>query len=235
MKNRNRLVMLTITGLILLTSAGVAPAQEAPWFVMSVRPVFAGGRSGAMTFNWKALGGLVDIEEDLRVKSTSYFAIQPEAFFMPTAGRGFIISASLPIGFGSGRFEETGGTEHIINEDEFNFLMWHLTVGLGYQWYFGMEKRTTLLLMSHLGLGGFRIGVKTIDEDGSTDMLGSLQSDISIGSTYRFISTFTLGGTLDFSYVGFSGETEGDEYWEVETAGNLGFLRLNALLGWAFF
>jgi len=235
MKIRGMIIAWVMALPLLLPCAGAALAQEAPWFVMSVRPVLAGSRSGSMTFNWQALGGLVDIEEDVDVASAGYFAIQPEALFMPTAGRGFIISAALPLAGGGGRFAETGGAGRVINEDVFNFVMWHLMLGLGYQWYFGMDRRTTLMLMSHAGVGTFKIGVKTVDEDGATDPLASMQADISVGSTYRFACNFTIGGSLDISYVGFSGETEGEEYWEVETAGGMTFLRLNALLGWSFF
>ncbi|MCZ7586553.1 MAG: hypothetical protein M5R36_26235 [Deltaproteobacteria bacterium] len=79
----------------------VAP-NPLPWFVMTGRLAFGGG-SGSATFDWESFNGLASHEEEnVPVKNLGHGAIYPEAFFMPTKARRFIISASLPMGGGSG-------------------------------------------------------------------------------------------------------------------------------------
>nr|HPM78939.1 hypothetical protein [bacterium] len=86
-------------------AGGDAAHANRPWFIMAARPVLAGG-AGSIQFNWEAFGGLADYDEDADFNA-GYMTIIPEAFFMPTKARQFIISASLPLAFGNGAFKET--------------------------------------------------------------------------------------------------------------------------------
>lgn len=204
-----------------------------PWFVMTARPVIAGG-AGSMQFNWEAFSGLADYDEDANFRA-GYMTIIPEAFFMPTKARQFIISASLPLAFGSGTFAETDDGKKVIDGESFRFFSWHIAVGLGYQWYFGAEERTNLFLMSHLGGGRYRFSVEYDGEDYTSDPLRSYYVDLSIGSTYRFQNNLVLGGSVDLGVMGFDGEAGDDDFLDVEVAGGFNMFRLNFLIGYAFY
>lgn len=214
---------------------GVAAEQVVlPWFVMTARPVIGGG-AGSMEFHWEGFAGLLDYNEEVNIVGANYASIIPEAFFMPTRGRHFIISASLPLGWGRGAFEDTDDPDKVIDGENFSYFSWFLTLGLGYQWYFGAEQRTNLFLMGHLGGGRFRFATEYAGETYSSDPMRAWYFDASVGSTHRFRNGFVLGGSLDFSTISFDGEAGGDDFFDVEVAGGLGLFRLNALLGYAWF
>ena len=213
-------------------AADDAANANRPWFVMAARPVIAGG-AGSIQFNWEAFGGLADYDEEADF-SAGYMTIIPEAFFMPTQARQFIISASLPLAFGSGTFEETDDKK-VIDGESFRFFSWHIAVGLGYQWFFGTEERTNLFLMSHLGGGRYRISIEYNDEEYTSDPLRSWYVDLSVGSTHRFENNFVLGGSLDLGVTGFSGEAGGDDFMDVDVNGGFNAIRFNLLAGYAFY
>ena len=206
--------------------------ENRPWFIMAARPVIAGG-AGSIQFNWEAFGGLADYDEEADF-SAGYMTIIPEAFFMPTQARQFIISASLPLAFGSGTFEETDDKK-VIDGESFRFFSWHIAVGLGYQWFFGTEERTNLFLMSHLGGGRYRISIEYNDEEYTSDPLRSWYVDLSIGSTHRFENNFVLGGSLDLGVTGFAGEAGGDDFMDVDVNGGFNAIRFNPLTGYAVY
>jgi hypothetical protein len=161
--------------------------------------------------------------------------IIPEAFFMPTHDRNFIISASLPFSWGSGKFAEADDPSKVIDGDKLGINYWSLVLGLGYQWYFGEQKRTNLFLMGHLGGGRLRFAVSHDNDDYVSDSLPMMYFDASIGSSYRFDSNFVLGGSLDFAAIGFNGRGGDGPFMDVDVEGRLGMTRLNVLLGYAWY
>jgi len=235
------LLMLAILVVPLLAFAQDQPAAPAPepaaqaivpWCVLAARPVLGGGR-GSAEFHWEAFGGLSDYDEEVDITGMGYLSIIPEAFFMPTSGRRFIISASLPIGGGTGTFEKTDDGR-VFDEEKFRYRTIFVNLGLGYQWYFGLEQRTNLFLMTHLGYGGYRFSVEYDDEDYTSDWLRSGYFDISVGSSYRFDNNLVLGGSLDLSGFSFTGEAGEEDFIDVDVDGGASFIRLNFLIGYAF-
>lgn len=214
--------------------AGVQKQVELPWFIMTAKPIFGGG-AGSVKFTWDTLGGVRDYDETANYRGAGYVGLAPEAFFMPTQGRHFIISASLPLISGSTKFAETDDPDKVIDGDKLRFNAVHLLLGLGYQWYFGAEQRTNLMLLSHLGGGTYRFAIEHEGDESVSDPLRSWYFDISIGSTHRFANNFILGGSLDLSNIGFSGQAGNDEFLDVYADGGLASMRLNAILGYAFF
>ncbi|NLH47658.1 MAG: hypothetical protein GX444_03535 [Myxococcales bacterium] len=214
--------------------AGIQKQVELPWFIMTVKPIFGGG-AGSVDFEWELNNRAAEHDETVNFRGVGYLGLSPEAFFMPTKGRHFVISASLPLISGTGKFAETDDPAKRIDGDKLRFNAIHLALGLGYQWYFGAEQRTNLMLLSHLGGGTFRYAVEHDGEEYVSDPLRSWYFDISIGSTHRFANNFILGGSLDFSNLGFSGQSADDEFLDAYTEGGLGSMRLNAILGYAFF
>jgi len=200
-----------------------------------------GGGSGSMDWHWNALAGLVDYEESVNF-AVGGMSIIPEAFFMPTRGRHFLISASLPITMGRGTFAESDSASidgeqrgEIIDGEKFTYLNYALALGLGYQWYFGAEQRTNLILMSHIGFGRFQFAMEWEGDRYNSDPLNSGMFDVSVGASHRFENNFVLGGTLDFWFQRFSGQAGEEDFLDVDVAGGMGQVRLNALLGYAFF
>ncbi|MDP8222253.1 MAG: hypothetical protein P9L99_02750 [Candidatus Lernaella stagnicola] len=209
-----------------------AAQSEQPWFVMTFRPEVAAG-FGNMTLEWDSFGGLLDYKEEAAIESVSAWGLTPEAFFMPTSGRHFIISATGMFGGGNGRFEEEAG--EVIDGEDLRFSYWHLAVGLGGQWFLGAAERTNLYLMAHLGGGRMRFSVDYEDEDATSDPLGAGYFDATIGSTYRFASNFVLGGSLALANQRFAGTADSGDFWNVNTSGSLLTTKLSLVLGFAVF
>jgi hypothetical protein len=204
-----------------------------PWFVMTGRLAFGAG-SGSMNFHWNSFGSFLDYNETAGF-SAGGMSIIPEAFFMPTSGRHFIISASLPMTVGSGTFTKYNDPTRVIDGQHFTYSNWALAIGLGYQWYFGAEQRTNLILMGHLGGGAYKLTVHWRGDDYTSDSMRSGIFDISVGSTHRFACNFVLGGTLDIWTQQFSGAAGGTNFFDTDIAGGMSQLRLNMIFGYAFF
>ncbi|MCL4233644.1 MAG: hypothetical protein KJ042_03890 [Deltaproteobacteria bacterium] len=233
---RTAVAMVIFCGCFLASRAiAQEPAASAvsalpPWCVLSIRPAMGGG-AGSMTTEWDVYDGTLNFEEAVEITGVSHTALIPEAFFMPTAGRGFTISASLPFGGGSG----TATSDNIFRDYDFAYRFVFLNVGLGYQFYFGAEKRANLALMSHLGFGRTQFTVDFPGDTATSKALGGGDFDLSVGSWYRFRGGFTLGGSLDYWVLTFSGDA-GDEGPIATTVSNggMGGVRLNALIGYGF-
>lgn len=231
--------VLAILALVLAMAASSIPAsaqeggEEPPWFVMTLRPAFGSG-SGSMNMEWEAYGGTLNLEDELTLGGVGHAALIPEAFFMPTAKRGFTITASLPFGGGSGKVD----SDVVFEDNDFAYRFFFLNLGLGYQFYFGPEKRANLALLSHVGGGRTQFQVEDANgETATSKALGAWDFDLSIGSWYRFPSNFVLGGSLDYWVMGFSGEAGESDDGVVDatvTSGGVGIMRLNGVIGWAF-
>lgn len=240
--NQEDAVKRAVVALVMILWCFLAPnalAQEMattpasalpPWCVLAIRPAMGGG-AGSMTTEWDVYDGTLNFEEAVEITGVSHTALIPEAFFMPTAGRGFTISASLPFGGGNG----TATSDNIFRDYDFAYRFVFLNLGLGYQFYFGAEKRANLALMSHLGFGRTQFTVDFPGDTATSKALGGGDFDISVGSWYRFRGGFTLGGSLDYWVITFSGDA-GDEGPIATTVSNggMGGARLNALIGYSF-
>ena len=229
-----RYALLSLLTFVLLLP-GIASAQDAqlPWFVMTVRPTLGAG-GGAITYSWDTFGGVADVEETVQIKSIGYFSVIPEAYFMPTKGRGFIISASLPISTGQGKFGTSDSDNNRLEDVELRQFSYFAVLGLGYQWYFGERKATNLMLLPHLGIGRYSYTVDYQGETYDSDPLGAGTFDITVGSTHRFDSNFVIGGSLDLDYIGFSGDLGGNDLFDAKVNGRNNLMRLSLILGYAF-
>jgi hypothetical protein len=137
-----------------------------------------------------------------------------EPYIMPTPDRGFIVSPLLTFGWGS------SGTL-----SSYNFSQYAIAVGLGYQWYFGAEKATSLYLMAHFG-GGQITRQKYLSG-------GFGYADATIGSLHRWKNGFLLGGALIADGL-FGRHTQSSEIFGGSNAvGDLEMWRLGAVLGYA--
>jgi len=241
---------------------GVRPIHpELPWCVLTGRLALGGG-GGTATFHWDTFGGMesFDYEEKNVSMSVGQLAIIPEAFFMPTRARHFIISASLPFGGGGGKMgrsreltngdfpAQPGGVEigarvgnrtlspgdRIFDGEKIGYRFWFLNLGLGYQWFFGAQQRTNLFLMSHFGPGRTQW---TIDYHGDTRTSNTLSAwdfDISVGSWHRWSNNFVLGGSLDLWWMGYQGKAGDSDIVDTYMRGGLFTPRLSLIAGYAF-
>ncbi len=233
-------LLWTAAFIISISIPAAAQAQESgknaklPWFVMTGR-VALGGGGGSITYNWDAIDGFVSHKETVNIKSVNYFGVIPEAFFMPTQGRQFLISASLPMGAGNGTYATTDSADKVIDGEKFHYNSVFLTLGLGYQWYFGEMQRTNFILMSHLGVGTYGFSVDYAGKNYASDRLGASYFDISAGMTHRWANNILFGGTLDLSTIRFQGQAGDSDFMDVQVQGAHNMARLNAMIGYAFF
>ena len=230
MKRLAIIILITMASTLLIVAAASAQEthQTLPWFMITVRPEFGGG-SGNVDLKWSSIGGYANHEEKPAIQGVGWGGLAVEPFFMPTKGRGFIVSPLLSFGRGTGKFSSVGP---IIDGQNMTFSQWVLAVGLGYQWYFGATKATNLYLMGHLGGGRITLSVDDNGWDSSDPMaLGYL--DVTIGSMHRWENGFLLGGALIFSGESFSGSTSAGNFWDVDASGQIQMWRLGLMLGYA--
>lgn len=229
MKRLSTIVLLALASTLVFVAA--AAAQELPWFMITVRPELGAG-DGNVDLTWNSGGRFGHHEEKPGVGGARWVGMAIEPFFMPTGGRGFIISPMLSFGRGSGSFSNVGTN---VDGQAMTFSQWLMAVGLGYQWYFGATKATNLYLMGHLGGGQVTFAVDDRGWQTSNPMaMGYL--DVTIGSMHRWDNGFLLGGAMIFSGENFKSyniPTGAGNFWNVDASGNIQMWRVGVMLGYA--
>ncbi|MCB1153198.1 hypothetical protein KDL45_06075 [bacterium] len=205
-----------------------------PWFVMTGR-IALGGGSGTAEYDWDVnfiedLVGDVGGKETVDIEDLSHGAFIAEAFFMPTKARHFILSAALSLGGGNG----TAVSNDVFDDEDYSYVFRTLSVGLGYQWFFGPKKNTNLFAMTHLGWGAYAFTVNFRGAEETSRAMGAFTYDLSVGSWHRFDSGFTLGGSLDYWALSYSGRAGDGGIIDTEVNGSQYAVRLNALAGWSW-
>jgi hypothetical protein len=219
-----------------LVAAVTAAAQDSPstlpWFMITVRPEFGAG-GGNVDLDWNSGGRFGHHDEKPAIQGAGWGGLAIEPFFLPTSGRGFIISPLLSFGRGSGTFNNVGTN---VDGQNVMYSQWLMAVGLGYQWYFGATKATSLYLMGHLGGGQVTLAVDDRGGWQTSNPMAMGYLDVTIGALHRWRNGFVLGGAMILSGENFDSydvPTNSGNFWNVGATGNIAMWRLGVMLGYA--
>lgn len=232
-------------------AVSTSTSKELPWMILTGKLAFGAAPVNAMNLYWETeTGRRVDVESMNNVFQTGFI---PEAFFMPTKGRHFLLSASLPIGVGMGAMNPSGklteesrpvsgkgakldAGEEIFKGGErvfYNFML--INGGIGYQFPLGRRDATAIFLMSHFGGGPAWLKVECLGTTIKTGPMTAIDADASLGVHHRLKNKVVLGASLDGWIFFFRGDFDSHGPIDFPVDELMLGASLNLFAGYAFF
>ena len=188
------------------------PAQEEPKGADDLLPL-APSRPHWFNFIWRT--GFGAAGADVRIKyrhapegEPDTFEAQgggsidlhmPSAWFYPTAGRQFMVTAGMGYGSAKGTFSTEEDDAEFLDGKQFWRGYWTFPVGVGYRWLLGAEDRVSLNLLGEIHWLFTSLYMEGAKE--GVDLNGG-GAGIVFGAHYRYRNGFLLGGLLELRGYG---------------------------------